>query len=98
MDRRSAAVHLNGPSGKFSFSHNFTQIYATFFDVYLRTCFHCFGVSLDALCLSAQVFWGYLLVRVLFKLIVNGHVEDDRSDDEAEEDHTKSSDFKKKAH
>ena len=34
----------------------------------------------------AQVFWGYLLVRVLFKLIVNGHVEDDRSDDEAEED------------
>jgi|AntAceMinimDraft_5_1070358.scaffolds.fasta_scaffold59423_3 hypothetical protein len=48
-----------------------------------------------------QVFWGYLLVRVLYKLLVNGHVEDDRSDDEADaEDGTKKekSASKKKAH
>jgi hypothetical protein len=33
---------------------------------------------------SSQVFWGYLIVRVLYKLIRDGHVEDNRSDNEEE--------------
>ncbi len=35
----------------------------------------------------SQVFWAWLIVRVLFKLIRDGHVEDNRSDDESEPDH-----------
>lgn len=42
------------------------------------------AVGLLYVLLALQVFWGYLLVRVLVKLVVNGHVEDDRSDDEAD--------------
>ncbi len=31
------------------------------------------------------MFWGWLIVRVLYKLIRDGHVEDNRSDDEGDE-------------
>ena len=32
--------------------------------------------------LLLNLFWGYLILKVLHKLIVTGHVEDERSDDE----------------
>lgn len=34
--------------------------------------------------LALQVFWGWLILRVLYKLVRDGHVEDNRSDDEEE--------------
>ena len=41
-------------------------------------------VALLGLLLLLNMFWGYLILRVLHKLIVTGHVDDDRSDDEDE--------------
>jgi len=46
------------------------------------------AVELLYILLALQVFWGWLIVKVLYKLIRDGHAEDNRSDDEggAEED------------
>lgn len=39
------------------------------------------------LCLrGAQVFWGWLILRVLYKLVRDGHVEDNRSDDDEDKE------------
>ena len=35
-----------------------------------------------------QVFWGWLILRVLYKLVRDGHVEDNRSDDDEPSDET----------
>jgi len=40
------------------------------------------SVILLYILLVLQVFWGWLIIRVLIKLIRDGHVEDNRSDDE----------------
>jgi len=36
--------------------------------------------------MALQIFWGWLIVKVLYKLITDGHAEDNRSDDEEEEE------------
>ena len=35
---------------------------------------------------GAQVFWGWLILRVLYKLVRDGHVEDNRSDDDEDKE------------
>ncbi len=40
------------------------------------------SISLLYVLLAIQIFWGYLIMRVLYKMIKKGNATDDRSDDE----------------
>ena len=74
-------------------ARNFSFTYFGFF-FFVAECY----VEPDACCnvirLLSQVFWAWLIIRVLYKLVHRGHVEDDRSDcedDDASDDLRRSS-------